>query len=369
MIGSSIGKRLIGTVSSSVDRLVGRGLTGRSANARKRSRAESLGPEERAAALRQIETVYAAAAPLESVDRFFGEAVACDPKLVKVGQRRAGKITADVFDARWISRTTTFCDDPQLSARFSAVVENHSAAARMFLGRRSGGGPGRPAVILVHGYRAGQYAIEEHVWPMSWLLERGLDVALFVLPFHAVRAEPRSPPRFPGTDPRFTNEAFRQGIADLRALVAFFRARGAPLVGAMGMSLGGYTVGLLSTVEPALAFSALLIPLASFADVALEAGRFVGTVDQQREQHELLERAHHVVSPFARTPKVPGDALVVVGGEGDRITPISHAEKLSRHFDSELVRFPGGHLLQIGRSDGFRAIGRMMKKHGVFDAR
>jgi dienelactone hydrolase len=117
------------------------------------------------------------------------------------------------------------------------------------------------------------------------LLDRGVDVALYVLPFHAVRAEPGTPHRFPSSDPRFSNEGFRQAIFELRSFVAHLEERGSPIVGAMGMSLGGYTVSLLATVEPKLAFVAPVIPLASFADVAHEADRFVGTHAQKAEQH------------------------------------------------------------------------------------
>jgi dienelactone hydrolase len=358
------GSRVIGPLASSVDHVISRAITGRSSSSRQRSRAESLGPRERAVGLRRIAEIYDAAAPLEELDGFFGAPSACEPKLTRVGHRRVGPSRIEVFDATWRSRITTYCDDPELASRFGQMTQNHDAAARLFLGPDRS----RPAVILIHGYRAGQFAIEERVWPTSWLLERGFDVALFVLPFHAVRAEPRSAPRFPNSDPRFTNEAFRQAIHDLRALHRFFRERGASAVGAMGMSLGGYTTSLLATVD-ALDFAALMIPLASFADVALASNRLVGTDDEQREQHALLERAHLVVSPFARTSKVDKDAMIVVAGAGDRITPLAHAERLAAHFGSEMFTFPGGHLLQYGRSDGFRAIGRMLGRRGLFSAR
>lgn len=350
---------LVGPLAASVDRLVSVAITGRSESSRRRSRAESLGHPERVIALDSIAQAYLAAEPLDDVDRFFGAPSAGTPTLTPLGERMLGNTTVDVVDARWPSRIATFIDDPRLTQSFAETRENHDAAARLFLGR----GHGRPAVMLVHGYRSGQHAVEERMWPIRWLVSRGLDVALFVLPFHGVRAAHLGEARFPASDPRFTNEAFRQAIDDLRSLRRFLLARGAPAVGAMGMSLGGYTVSLLATVEP-LDFVAPMIPLASFADVALAAGRLVGTASEQALQHEKLERAHRVVSPFARASKVSPDAAIVVAGEGDRITPLSHAEKVSRHLGSELVKFPGGHLLQIGRSEGFRAIGRMLGRQG-----
>lgn len=350
-------------LAGAVDRIVSGSITGRSAAARARSSSESLGPSAREAALRSIEETYAASGPFEHTAGFFGEPRACVPSTVRVGSRRSAAGMVDVLDARWPSRTETFCTDPKLVHRFTADPHNHRAAARLFLHT----GKPRPAVIVIHGYRAGQYGVEERVWPTAWLLDRGVDLAFFVLPFHAVRAQGRAAV-FPGSDPRFTIEGFRQAIDDLQALTRFLLDRGAPAVGAMGMSLGGYTVALLATVDPLLRFAAMMIPLASFADVARAAGRLVGSPEEQLVQHELIERAHAVVSPFSRKPAVEPGASLVIGGEADRITPLAHAERLAQHFDCALVKFPGGHLLQVGRSDGFRAIGRLMRERGMFDA-
>ena len=104
-------------------------------------------------------------------------------------------------------------------------------------------------------------------------------------------------------------------------------------------------------------FVAPIIPLASFADVALENERLVGTLEEQRAQHAALDRAHTVVSPFARAPKVEPRRMIVAGAAGDQICPIHHAERLARHFGADLVTFTGGHILQIGRRDAFKAIG------------
>src|SRR5258708_6261513 len=81
------------------------------------------------------------------------------------------------------------------------------------------------------------------------------------------------PPPFPGNDPRFGNEGFRQAVADLRVLMTLLRERGAPSVGIMGMSLGGYASALLATVQRDLAFAVPMIPLASLANAARDQGR------------------------------------------------------------------------------------------------
>jgi hypothetical protein len=55
----------------------------------------------------------------------------------------------------------------------------------------------------------GHWLLEEATWPILWLMKRGLDVALPVLPFHAARGGARrGVSSFPSADPRLTNEGF-----------------------------------------------------------------------------------------------------------------------------------------------------------------
>ena len=346
-------------LTASVDRVVARAITGRSEAAKRRSRAESLGHDERVVALDRITSSYDAGAFAEA-GGFFD--LAPEPNVVETprGLRSRGPADTHIVDLSWTSTPPLHAIDPVLRERYRAITENARGHARVFVGR---GDWSRPTAIIIHGYRSGQYAIEERVWPINWLLERGMNLALFVLPFHAVRGK-LGVPAFPGSDPRFTNEGFRQAIFDLTTLKAALNARGSSSVGAMGMSLGGFTVSLWGTLCP-LAFLAPVIPLASFADVAKAGGRLVGTEQEQALQHLKLEQAHRIISPFTRPSQVDPDAVIVVAGEGDRITPLAHAERLRDHYGAAYVTFPGGHLLQIGRSEGFRAIGRMLNKRGL----
>lgn len=260
----------------------------------------------------------------------------------------------EVIDLSWKSTYAPFLDE--MRERYARHEENALASARLFLHRDPS-----PAVILVHGYLGGTFAIEERFWPVKWLFEQGLDVALAVLPFHGQRKRSQvARPVFPSSDPRFTIEGFRQAVHDLRWLQRWLGERGALSVGVMGMSLGGYTTALLSTIEPTLSFAVPLIPLASLADFARDGGRLVGTSEEQRAQHEAIETAHRVVSPFARPCLLPPDRVLVIGGEHDRITPIEHAQRLAQHLGGPLETFAGGHLFQLGRGDAFRVVERLI---------
>jgi len=345
---SSMVDRVVAGAAAMVDRAMIAAVRARSGGGR--ARAERLPAEERLVRLARIRDAYAAA-PL---DGFFPAPPPIAPTLREV---RALADGGRVVDASWPSTSEPYLD--AVRERYLAHEPNRVAHARLYLAARP-----RAAVMLVHGYLGGHWAVEEVAWPIEWMVRRGLDVALTVLPFHGLRAlTSGGAPPFPGPDPRVTNEGFRQGIADLRALMGWLRARGAPHVGVMGMSLGGYTSALLATVEE-LAFSVPLIPLSSVADFARDQGR-LGSGPLADAQHRALEEANRVVSPFARPSRVPGDHMLVVGAEADRITPIAQAERLARHFGAPLVRLHGGHLVQLWRRDAFRAVRQLWQRLGL----
>lgn len=353
-------RRALNRAASHVDVVVGKAIFHRSAASRARSSSESLGHDDRMIALAEMAAIYDVPAHYDPDGPFFPPPSPITPRKTFVRSIAGGEVS----DWTWPSGFSLHCE--AVADRYMTREENHLAAARLFL---HGDRP-RPTALLLHGYRAGQYAVEEAAWPIRWLFERGLDVAIFVLPFHGVRAKRLRAPLFPGSDPRITNEGFRQSVLDARTLIHhLLDVRGAPAVGVMGMSLGGYTASLLATLEPRLSFVVPLIPLSSIADVADRLGRFVGTDEQKALQRAGLDRVHRVVSPLARAPRVSRDRVLIAAAEGDTITPPAHAEKLGAHFGRAPLMFSGGHILQLGRRDAFRAIGKMLGELGMLDAR
>ena len=347
---------VLNRTASQFDLAAGAAIFHRSARSRARSSSESLGPAERLRALRDITDLYDRPEHYPPDASFNPAPVPISPREERVRALRGG----EVVDWRWPSGFTPH--SPEVAERYLGHVANRSAGARLFL---HGGRP-RPVALLLHGYRAGQYAVEERVWPIEWLFDNGLDVALPALPFHGVRAPRLAAPIFPGSDPRLTNEGFRQAVLDLRALARHLLDRGAPAVGAMGMSLGGYTTALLATVDDGLGFAVPMIPLASIAHMARSLGRFTGTPEEQRAQFEALDRVHRAVSPLSRPARIDPDRVLVAAAEGDRITPIEHARALAAHFGAPLHVFQGGHILQFGRAEAFRATGRLLRRLGLF---
>jgi pimeloyl-ACP methyl ester carboxylesterase len=349
------------------------------------STSEVLDPVERIRTLDIIRTFYGQERHFETDSTFFAQPAPIHPHMQK---RRKLGTSGEVLDLSWPSEfvplwsrravvdalppsilsATAHYDlhmnalpdrSGELVEKYLRVKRNTMCHARWFRHHQGN----RPCVVFLHGYLAGEYLFEERLWPVRKLFDAGYDVVLGVLPFHGLRrSETRGllPPSFPSGDPRFTIEGFRQTVFDKRALFDFLHRAGAPSVGVMGMSLGGYASALLATLDARLDFAVLFIPLASIEDFAHRHGRFVGTRAQQQAQREGLRDAQWVVSPFARPSLLPQGRVLVIAGESDLVTGKPHAEPLAAHFDTHMELFHGGHVLPFGRDEAFKAVWRLL---------
>lgn len=308
--------------------------------------------------------LVALAAHYAKVDDFFPAPAMPEVREHKQSRRlNARHVTDLAFESRW--RPTL----PQYVDEYASYVENLTAYARLY----SAGDEPRTTAILIHGWGGGAYWLEERAFVVSYWLRLGLDVALVQLPFHGSRAPAkgnrRSGALFPSPHVVRTNEAFGQAIHDLRALILYLRDRGAPAIGAMGMSLGGYTTALLATVVEDLAFAVPIIPAADMARLMWSHGED----SPQRRRAEavgvsgtLLDDVFRIHAPLQREPKVPHERRMIMAGKGDRITTPDQAHDLWKHWGEPTIHwFPGGHLAQIGRGDGFRAIRRHLSGLGL----
>jgi pimeloyl-ACP methyl ester carboxylesterase len=343
----SLTRKMLGSAAAGVDLMVTRAVT---AHAQRTGQSRPRPHADRVRVLERLDTRFRGA----SLDEFFAEPRAIAPGARLVRRRRGG---GTITDLSWHSDFTPL--DPEVLERYGSARENALAVARHFQGA-----PGRPAVILIHGYMAGPFAFEERIWPLAELDRAGFDVVLFTLPFHGLRARAGhgAVPEFPGEDPRLNVEGFRQAMFDLQNLIGWLLASGHPRVGAIGMSLGGYTAALLATVEPRLDFVVPVIPLSSLGDFAREQGSLSSVPEEAAAQHALLEGIYQRVSPVARPSLVPPDRCLVVAAKADRVTPAAHARRLSVHLRAPLQSFYGSHLLQLGRAEAFERVIELMTR-------
>ncbi|HRC54798.1 MAG TPA: hypothetical protein PKU97_02695 [Kofleriaceae bacterium] len=253
--------------------------------------------------------------------------------------------------------------------------ENLTSHARWWrLPRRAEGASPRPVLVLVHGWRAGAHWLSERVFEVSYWLHHGFDVVAFQLPFHGQRAPDAVAggargALFPSGNLARTNEAFGHAIHDLRMLAAGLRRELGPVnLGALGMSLGGYTAALWAAVTDDLAFAMTITPASSIAKLMLARGQSSALTRRAREagvDEAALDAAFAVHSPLSWAPRLPAERLFVIAGHGDRITPAEHAQALIDHWRCSSHWFVGGHLAQVGRHGALRAARLHLRASGI----
>jgi pimeloyl-ACP methyl ester carboxylesterase len=276
-----------------------------------------------------------------------------------------GPLGTQVVDLAFPSDYQPF--HPDARDLYLSVSENMTAHARWWTSDR-----GRPTIVMIHGWGAGNHWMSSRAFEVPYWLRHGYDVVTFVLPFHSMRSPTGATPIWPTPNPLRMNEGFGHAIYDLRALSLFLRKRGSSAVGVMGMSLGGYTTALWTSIAGpedlgGVDFAVAIIPAVSFARLMWRHGE--GTTAHKRAANagiteDMLVDAFAVHSPTTRPPRVPRERLYVVAGHGDRITPPEHAEALAKHWGTNVRWFDGGHLVQLGRGDAMREVRRSLSAHG-----
>jgi dienelactone hydrolase len=288
------------------------------------------------------------------------EQLFADPRPIAPSEQRVRSLPGGgVVDITWPSTYDAL--HPEHRRRLVNLPENRTAKARWYRHSRPA-----PTILWAHGWALGNPLIEERVFPARAFYRLGYDVLLPTLPFHASRKKRSRPrPLWPSTSPIVSNEATAQAVCDLRGLVRYCHSRGAPAVGMSGMSLGGFTTSMMITAEPRLAFGVPFIPFSSVAELLWDHGDgSPARLEAERRGMNLdaIERAMAAASPLARTPLLPAERILVVAATLDHVTPPRYAEKLAEHFGgARLVRFDGAHLLQVGRSQAFRAILKFLR--------
>ena len=142
-------------------------------------------------------------------------------------------------------------------------------------------------------------------------------------------------------------EGLRQGVIEVRQLIAALRARGCRDFGVLGTSYGGWIGALLAMVEKDFRFVALMAPIVNVGH-AIWANR--ASVFMRRELRRanldpaLVARHFHLSSPLHNEPLCSADRVLFVAGEFDLVARLSDIEAIHEKWrGSELLRVPQGH--------------------------
>jgi len=223
-------------------------------------------------------------------------------------------------------------------------AENNHARADLY---PCGKGWSAPTVILLHalmstsdqGYRE---------WARKFNA-RGWNACFVHLPFHYSR---KPAGYFNGelaisADLVCTGEGLRQGVVELRQLMAMLRMAGCREFGLWASSYGAWIGSLLMAVEAGFEFAALMEPI---VDVEHAIWVCPAAMVLRRElrlagiDHELVSRHFHLTSPMDCLPLDGGERVIFASADYDQIALKEDVEEIHRRWvGSELLHVAQGH--------------------------
>jgi 1-acyl-sn-glycerol-3-phosphate acyltransferase len=221
---------------------------------------------------------------------------------------------------------------------------NNSARADFFWSPR---GKSAPTVIMLHALMSATH-IGYRRWA-AYFNELGWNACFLHLPYHYSRV-PRG--HWNGELAITANlirnaEGLRQGVIEVRQLIAALRQVGCNEFGILGTSYGGWIGALLAMVERDLRFVALMAPIVNVEHAIWENP---GSAFMRRELRraniapELVARHFHLSSPSHNEPTCDPTRVLFVSGAFDLIARPEDIEAIHHKWrGSELLRIPQGH--------------------------
>lgn len=204
-----------------------------------------------------------------------------------------------------------------------------------------------PTVLMLHALMSAS-----HIGYRRWAAhfnELGWNACFVHLPYHYSRV-PRGywNGELAITADLIRNaEGLRQGVIEVRQLMAALRERGCSDFGVLGTSYGGWIGALLAMVERDFRFVALMAPIVNVEHAIWEGP---GTRFMRRElrraqiEPSLVARHFHLSSPMHNQPLCDGNRILFVAGEFDSIARTADLEAIQHEWrGSELLRVRQGH--------------------------
>jgi 1-acyl-sn-glycerol-3-phosphate acyltransferase len=204
-----------------------------------------------------------------------------------------------------------------------------------------------PTVLMLHALMSASY-IGYRRWAAHFN-ELGWNACFVHLPYHYSRV-PRGywNGELAITADLIRNaEGLRQGVIEVRQLMAALRKRGCNDFGVLGASYGGWIGALLAMVERDFRFVALMAPIVNVEHAIWEGP---GTRFMRRElrraqiEPSLVARHFHLSSPMHNQPLCDSKRILFIAGEFDSIARATDLEAIQQKWrGSELLRVRQGH--------------------------
>ena len=204
-----------------------------------------------------------------------------------------------------------------------------------------------PTVLMLHALMSASH-VGYRRWA-AYLNELGWNACFVHLPYHYSRV-PRGywNGELAITADLIRNaEGLRQGVIEVRQLMAALRQRGCGEFGILGTSYGGWIGALLAMVERDFRFVALMAPIVNVDHAIWEspASAFMRReLRRAKIEPSLVARHFHLSSPMHNEPLCSAERVLFVAGEFDLIARPADIEKIQQKWrGSELLHVRQGH--------------------------
>jgi pimeloyl-ACP methyl ester carboxylesterase len=142
-------------------------------------------------------------------------------------------------------------------------------------------------------------------------------------------------------------QGLRQGVIEVRQVIAALRHLGGREFGLLGTSYGGWIGALLAALEKDLRFAALMAPIVNVHHTLWES---LAAVSMRRElrrvgvEPDLVARHFHLSSPIQMQPVTDTKRILFVAGDYDLVARPADVMSIHEKWSgSELLRVPQGH--------------------------
>jgi pimeloyl-ACP methyl ester carboxylesterase len=204
-----------------------------------------------------------------------------------------------------------------------------------------------PTVLMLHALMSvrdtGYRRCAAHFNQLGW------NACFVHLPYHYSRV----PPGYWNGELAITAdlirnaEGLRQGVIEVRQLMAALRAHGCREFGVLGTSYGGWIGALLASVERDFRFVALMAPIVNVEHAIWESSAAIFMRRELRRakiEPSLVARHFHLSSPMHNQPLGSAERVLFVAGDFDLIARPADIESIHHRWrGSELLRVRQGH--------------------------
>ena len=228
-------------------------------------------------------------------------------------------------------------------------------------------------IILLNGWLTPSHFQSKQV--ARELLKYGVSTHMMELPYHMDRAPKGT---FSGTglihpDISILFNGMRQGVSDARKLLRGLRSMGIADVGLMGFSLGGYTAGVVSSLEPRLDSLTMVAPLTDLGNTLL-CSPLVKTIRNMMTTVSP-ERIRHLFEPFRLEnyqPQLCNSRILLVNPLNDKVVFPHKVREVWEAWDKpQIIEPKHGHVSLFLSSSAFKGIvaelAHPLKKQSLYE--